>query len=328
MPATASRRPRSALIPLVAVVAGATRGAGRGVARGLGERGATVYCTGRSVRGNPSAYGRPESIEETAELVDRAGGRGIPVQVDHSAEAEVEALFARVKAESGRLDVLVNCVAGEDPTFDWSSGKPFWKADLVQGIGLFRQAIVSHLITTKHAAPLMIAARRGLVVEVTDGNTIGYRGFLFYDLIKTTAIRLAYIYSEDLRRHRVTAVAISPGYLRSESMLDRYGVTEDTWRDGVKKDSFFANSETPLLLGRSVAALAADPKVFRFTGRTLATWELSLEYGLTDADGRRPDLVAEFKKLPMAKKGVFREAGERHLAWLDHMVRAQRSWMT
>jgi NAD(P)-dependent dehydrogenase (short-subunit alcohol dehydrogenase family) len=327
MPTTRSRRPRSAPNPLVAVVAGATRGAGRGVARGLGERGATVYCTGRSVRGGPSPYSRPECIEETAELVDRAGGRGIPVRVDHGAEAEVEALFARVKAESGRLDVLVNCIAGEDPTFDWSSGKPFWKADLGQGLGLFRQAVVSHLITTKHAAPLMIAERRGLVVEVTDGNGIGYRGFLFYDLIKTTAIRLAYIYSEDLRRHRVTAVAISPGYLRSESMLDRYGVTEANWREGVKKDPFFANSETPLLLGRSVAALAADAKVFRFTGRTFGTWELAAAYDLTDADGRRPDLVAEFRKLPMAKKGAFRDAGERHLVWLDHMVRAQRSWM-
>ncbi len=316
-----------ALHSAVAVVAGATRGAGRGIARALGEAGATVYCTGRSVRGNPSPYGRPECIEETAELVEAAGGRAIPVRVDHTVEAEVEALFARVNRERGRLDVLVNCVAGEDPSFDWSSGKPFWKADLEQGAGLVRQAVFSHLITAKHAAPLMIAKRRGLIVEVTDGNTIGYRGFLLYDLIKTTAIRLAYIYAEDLRKHRVTAVALSPGYLRSESMLQNYGVTEENWRDGAKKDPFFINSETPLLVGRAVAALAADRQVFRFTGRAFGTWELSAEYGLTDVDGRRPNLVAEFRKLPMARKGAFREAGERHLEWLEDMVRKQKSWM-
>jgi NAD(P)-dependent dehydrogenase (short-subunit alcohol dehydrogenase family) len=319
--------PSRPLAAAVAVVAGATRGAGRGVARGLGEAGATVYCTGRSVRGSPSAYGRPECIEDTAVLVDQAGGRGIPVRIDHREEAQVAELFARVKAESGRLDVLVNCVAGEDPTFDWSAGKPFWKADLDQGAGLVRQAIFSHVLTAKHAAPLMIANHRGLVVEVTDGNTISYRGFLLYDLIKTTLIRLAYIYAEDLRRHRVTAVAISPGYLRSESMLERYGVTEANWRDGAKKDPFFLNSETPLLLGRTVAALAADPRVARFSGRPLATWELAAEYDLTDADGRRPDLVAEFRKLPMAKKGAFRQAGERHVEWLQHLLQTQRSWM-
>jgi NAD(P)-dependent dehydrogenase (short-subunit alcohol dehydrogenase family) len=322
-----ARSDRRPLERAVAVVAGATRGAGRGIARALGEAGATVYCTGRSVRGHPSAYGRPECIEETAELVDQAGGRGIAVAVDHTVESEVLRLFARVRDDHGRLDVLVNSVAGEDPTFDWSSGKPFWKADLDQGAGLIRQAVMSHLITAQHAAPIMIAAKRGLIVELTDGNTIGYRGFLFYDLVKTTAIRLAYIYSEDLRKHRVTAVALSPGYLRSESMLDRYGVTEANWRDGAKKDPFFLHSETPLLVGRAVAALAADRRKFRFTGRALGSWELSLEYGLTDGDGRRPDLVAAFRRLPMARKGAFREAGERHLEWLDDMIRKQRSWM-
>jgi NAD(P)-dependent dehydrogenase (short-subunit alcohol dehydrogenase family) len=258
-----------------------------------------------------------------------AGGRGIAVRVDHTIEPEVAALFRRVRNEHGRLDLVVNCVAGEDPTFNWGEfGTGFWEADLDQALGLWRSAVFSHLITAKHAASLMIARRRGLIVEVTDGNTLSYRGFLMYDLVKTTVIRLAYIFSEDLRKHRVAAVAISPGYLRSESMLEHFGVTEANWRDGAKKDPFFLNSETPLLVGRAIAALAADKRVLDASGKTFGSWELSQKYGLHDADGSRPDLVAAFRKLPLAKKGSFRQAGERHLAWLEELMRKQRTWMS
>jgi NAD(P)-dependent dehydrogenase (short-subunit alcohol dehydrogenase family) len=333
MPTRSTRRrpprPDRPLAGAVAVVAGATRGAGRGIARALGEAGATVYCTGRSVRGRPSPYNRPEVLEETAELVDRAGGRGIVVRVDHTVEAEVAALFDRIGRDEKRLDLLVNCVAGEDRTFEWGNfGQGFWLADLDQGFGLLRQAVFSHLITAKHAARLMVPRKRGLIVETTDGNTLLYRGYLFYDLVKTTAIRLAYIYAEDLRRHKIAAIAISPGYLRSEAMLDHYGVTEDNWRDGARKDPFFLNSETPLLVGRCIAALAADPDKLELTGLALGSWELARRYRVSDYDGRRPDLVAEFRKLPMFHRGAFYDAGIRHLDWLREMTRRQRALFT
>jgi NAD(P)-dependent dehydrogenase (short-subunit alcohol dehydrogenase family) len=261
-------------------------------------------------------------LEETAELVDQAGGHGIVARVDHTVEPEVAGLFERIERDEGRLDLLVNCVAGEDRTFEWGKfGQGFWQADLDQGFGLLRQAIFSHLITAKHAAPLMIARKRGLIVETTDGNTLLYRGFLFYDLVKTTAIRLAYIYAEDLRRHKIAAVAVSPGYLRSETMLEHYGVTEETWRKGARKDPFFINSETPLLVGRGIAALAADPDKLALTGQALGSWELSRRYRVNDYDGRRPDLVAAFRRLSMFKRGPFKETGVRHLAWLRAMTR-------
>jgi NAD(P)-dependent dehydrogenase (short-subunit alcohol dehydrogenase family) len=265
-------------------------------------------------------------LEETVEMVDQAGGHGVLVRVDHTVEAEVAALFERVKKDHQRLDVLVNCVAGEDPTASWGSfSEGFWQADLEQGFALLRPAVFSHLITAKHAAPLLIERKRGLIVETTDGNTLMYRGFLFYDLVKTTAIRLAYIYSEDLRKHRVTAVAVSPGYLRSEAMLDHYGVTEENWRDGAKKDPFFINSETPLLVGRAIAALAADPKKLELSGHALGSWELSVRYGITDIDGRRPDLMKAFRELPMTRKGPFRDSAMRQLAWLDAIRQRQEA---
>ena len=270
----------------IAVVAGATRGAGRGIARALGEAGATVYCTGRSVRGRPATGTRPETIEETAELVTAAGGVGIAVRTDHTVEAEVRALFERVRAEQGRLDVLVNDVWGGDELIEWE--KPFWESDVPRGLLMQERAVWTHAITARHGVPLMVERGSGLVVEVTDGDSLRYRGMFFYDLAKTSALRLATAMAYELRPHGVTALAVTPGFLRSEAMLDGFGVAEENWRDAVANEPYFAESETPLYVGRAVAALAADPQVWKKAGGTYASWTLSDEYGFEDADGRRP----------------------------------------
>ena len=286
--------PEQPLLNQVAVVAGATRGAGRGIARMLGAAGATVYCTGRSVRGRPATAGRPETIEETAELVTAAGGRGIAVRTDHTVEAEVERLFARVRAEQGRLDVLVNDVWGGDALTEW--GTPFWKLSTAQGLELLERAVHSHIITSRHGVPLMVERNAGLVVEVTDGDTLGYRGNLFYDLAKNAVIRLAYAMAADLHAHGVTAVALTPGLMRSEAVLDHCGVTEANWRDAIAEDPYFAESETPCYVGRAVAALAADPDVGSKSGGLFSSWGLAKEYGFTDVDGRRPDWGSFFPR--------------------------------
>lgn len=282
----------------VAVVAGATRGAGRGIACMLGERGATVYCTGRSTRAKqvqpqPEAdraaftlAGRPETIEETAEMVTGYGGVGIPVRVDHTVEAQVKALFERVRAEQGRLDILVNDVWGGDELTEW--GKPFWELDLAKGFLMMERAIHTHIITSRYGAPLLVERGEGLIVEITDGDSPNYRGNLFYDLVKSSAIRLAYGMAEELRPHKVAAVAVTPGFLRSEAMLDHFGVTEANWQEGAKQDPHFIASETPFYVGRAVAALAADPNIMAKTGQAFASWNLAEEYGFTDMDGRQP----------------------------------------
>ena len=271
----------------VAVVAGATRGAGRGIARMLGEAGATVYCTGRSVRGHPATPGRPETLEETAEMVTSEGGRGIAVRADHTVESEVEQLFARVRAEAGRLDVLVNDIWGGDALTEW--GKPFWELSVAQGEQMLERAVHTHIITSRHGAPLMVERNAGLIVEVTDGDTFGYRGNLFYDLAKNAVVRLAYAMAADLNAHGVTALAITPGFLRSEAVLDHFGVTEADWRDAIEQDEYFVESETPCYVGRAIAALAADPDVRVKSGGLFSSWGLAKEYGFTDIDGRRPD---------------------------------------
>ncbi|WP_428277521.1 SDR family oxidoreductase [Candidatus Palauibacter sp.] len=271
----------------VAVVAGATRGAGRGIARMLGEAGATVYCTGRSVQGRPATPGRPETLEETAELVTAEGGRGIAVRADHTVESEVEQLFARVRAEAGRLDVLVNDIWGGDALTEW--GKPFWELSIAQGEQMLERAVHTHVITSRYGAPLMVERNAGLIVEVTDGDTFGYRGNLFYDLAKNAVVRLAYAMAADLQAHGVTALAITPGFLRSEAVLDHFGVTEADWRDAIEKDEYFVESETPCYVGRAIAALAADPNVAAKSGGLFSSWGLAKEYGFTDIDGRRPD---------------------------------------
>ena len=278
----------------VAVVAGATRGAGRGIARMLGAAGATVYCTGRSVQNRPATPGRPETLDETAALVSAEGGSGIAVRTDHTIDSEVEQLFARVRAEAGRLDVLVNDIWGGDALTEW--GTPFWELSTTKGQQMLERAVHSHIITSRHGVPLMVERNAGLIVEVTDGDTLGYRGNFFYDLAKNAVIRLAYAMAADLHAHRVTALAITPGFLRSEAVLDTLGVTEANWREAIEKDEYFAESETPCLVGRAIAALAADPNVVAKSGGLFSSWGLAKEYGFTDLDGRRPDWGSFFPR--------------------------------
>ncbi|UQW99515.1 SDR family oxidoreductase [Streptomyces sp. RerS4] len=279
----------------VALVAGGTRGGGRGIAVELGAAGATVYVTGRSSAAGRSDLDRPETIEDSARRVTAAGGLGIPVRTDHSSPEEVRALVERIAAEQdGRLDVLVNCVWGGDPLTDWEH--PLWEQDLETGLRLLRQAVETHVITSRFALPLMVARNSGLVVEVTDGNTARYRGSFFYDLAKSAVIRLAVGQAAELKPHGVAAVAISPGFLRSEALLEHFGVTEATWTRGAERDPSFAHSESPAYLGRAVAALAADRHVMAKTGRALATWGLYREYGFTDADGTQPDFAAHWAR--------------------------------
>jgi NAD(P)-dependent dehydrogenase (short-subunit alcohol dehydrogenase family) len=276
----------------VALVAGSTRGAGRGTAVALGEAGATVYCTGRTTRERRSEYDRPETIEETAELVTAAGGRGIAVAVDHLEAGDVEALVRRIDAESGRLDVLVNDIWGGELLFEWDT--PVWEHDLAKGLRILRLAIDTHLITSHFALPLLIRQPGGLVVEMTDGtaeyNAGHYRISVFYDLAKAAAIRLAFAQGKELAPHGCTAVALTPGWMRSEMMLDHFGVTEANWRDGAATDPHFAAiSESPRFVGRAVATLAADPDLGRRNGGSFSSGGLAREYGFTDLDGSQPD---------------------------------------
>ena len=311
----------------VAVVAGATRGCGRGIATELGAAGATVYCTGRSTRGNPSDLARPETIEETAELVTKAGGQGIALRVDHTQEAQVKALFERVKVEQGRLDILVNDVWGGDPIIEW--GKPFWELDSAQGWKLLERSIFTHILTSRYGVPLMVEQNSGLIIEVTDGDNLNYRGNFFYDLVKTTVIRLAFAMSEEFKSNRylpegttmikpsgatknITALALTPGFLRSEAMLDHFGVSEANWREAIPKDPYYAESETPHYIGRAVVALASDPKVHEKAGQALATWHLSREYGFKDIDGRAPHWQEFYDRMRKRAK-VKRLKGEKSL---------------
>ncbi len=276
----------------IAVVAGATRGAGRGIATMLGAAGATVVCTGRSTRENPATPGRPETIEETAELVTAAGGRGVAIRVDHTIADEVRALFERVERDFARLDILVNDIWGGDELTEW--GKPFWKLDPAKGLRMLELAVQTHILTARYGAPMMVRQRSGLIVEVTDGEHLDYRGNLFYDLAKISAIRLAYAMAADLRNRQVVALALTPGFLRSEAMLDGFGVTEANWRDAIAQNPDFAESETPAYVGRGVAALAADPNVAVKAGKVCASWTLAREYGFRDLDGHQPDWGAYF----------------------------------
>lgn len=293
----------------VALVAGATRGAGRGIALELGAAGATVYCTGRSTRDQRSEMNRPETIEETAELVNQSadgsgsqqgggdggakgsGGKGIAVQVDHLDPAQVEALVKRIEREHGRLDILVNDIWGGDFFTDWY--KPVWEHSLEKGLHLLRLAIDTHIITSHFALPLLIKRPGGLLVELTDGtadyNREKYRLSLFYDLAKTSIIRIAWAQAQELKAHDCTAVALTPGWLRSEQMLDNYGVKEENWRDAIAKQPHFVITETPRYVGRAVAALGGDPNVARWNGQSLSSGQLAKVYGFTDLDGSQPD---------------------------------------
>jgi len=312
----------------VAVVAGATRGAGRGIARALAEAGAIVYCTGRSVRGNPSPYGRPETIEETAELITSAGGTATALQVDHTVEREVESLFRSVDRTHDRLDILVNSIAGEDPlAAQWTS---FWKSNLENADTVFRQALLSHIITAKHAAPIMIRARRGLIVEVTESDILAAGGNPMTQTVKLALKGLALNMAAELVPHGVAAVAVTPGFLRSETMLERFGVTEANWQEGGKKDRNFLESESPLFVGRAVAALAQDPRILERTGQLFSSWELGREFGFTDADGRRPDWGAsdiDFSEYPETFIDLMRTGAELQIAWLNARVKRTKRFL-
>jgi NAD(P)-dependent dehydrogenase (short-subunit alcohol dehydrogenase family) len=293
----------------VAVVAGATRGAGRGIAAALGEAGATVYCTGRSSRTGRSTsdYDRPETIEETAELVTRLGGTGIAVQVDHLEPEQVRGLATRIRAQHGHIDVLVNDIWGGEELkggpADWNT--PLWRHDLSKGLRILRLAVETHLVTSHFLLPLLIERPGGLLVEVTDGtqeyNASNYRISVFYDLAKVAVNRLGFSQGHELDAHQATALSLTPGWMRSEIMLENFGVTEDTWRraldrerkDGPVAPPGFAASETTRFVGRAVAALAADPGRHRYNQRSVTAAELARTYGFTDLDGSQPDAWAD-----------------------------------
>lgn len=294
----------------VAVVAGATRGAGRGIAAALGEAGATVICTGRSAAGGSatirSDYHRAETIEETAALVTSLGGSGIAVQVDHLDSAQVARFAERVRDEHGHVDVLVNDIWGAEllkgPPSTWNT--PIWKHNLEDGLRILELAVRTHLVTAHHVLPLVVDRPGGLLVEITDGtteyNATHYRISVFYDLAKVAVNRLAFALGHELEPHGATAVALTPGWLRSEMMLENYGVTEANWRDALvgavegypRAPAGFGSSESPRYVGRAVAALAADPDRMRWNQRSVTSADMVREYGFTDIDGTRPDAWA------------------------------------
>ena len=315
----------------IALVAGSTRGAGRGIAIALGEAGATVYCTGRSSRRRTREQprGRPETIEETAELVTAAGGRGIAMRVDHTKPADVKKMVAAIKRRHQGIDILVNDVWGGDALTEW--GKPFWTVSLDHGLRMLQQAIHSHIITSHYAVPLMLGRGRGIIFEITDGDAFYYRGNIFYDLVKISVIRLAFAMARELRKRDIVAVALTPGFLRSEKVLEHFGVTEANWKEaGQKKKNGARNSpdqndaphdfmvsESPRYLGRAVVALAADPKVREKTGRVFSSWALAREYGFTDIDGTRPHWGNYARK----KYGKYKICDERFYSyWVPGLI--------
>jgi NAD(P)-dependent dehydrogenase (short-subunit alcohol dehydrogenase family) len=288
----------------VALVAGATRGAGRGIAVELGAAGATVYVTGRTTRTHPSEYARPETIEETAELVTAAGGRAVAMQVDHLVAEQVEKLVERIRREQGHLDILVNDLWGGEKLKEWN--KPVWTHNLQNGLRMLDLGVRTHLITAHFALPLLIAHPGGLLIEVTDGtaeyNAEHYRINPFYDLAKISVTRMAWAHAKDLAPYGATSVCVSPGWLRSEMMLDAYQVTENNWRDAALKSPHFVISETPRFVGRAIAALAADPDRSRWNGQSLSSGELARVYGFTDIDGSRPDAWRYIREVSEAGK--------------------------
>lgn len=275
----------------MALVAGGTRGAGRGIAIELGAAGATVYVTGRTTRTQRSEYNRPETIEETAELVTAAGGNGIAVAVDHLDPVQVQELVQRIESEQGRLDVLVNDIWGAEYLVEWNV--PIWEHSLEKGLRILRLAIDTHLITSHFALSLLIKSGGGLVVEMTDGteeyNKDNYRLSMYYDLAKTSVNRMAQSLARELEPHQCTAVSLTPGWMRSEIMLEHYGVREENWQDALEKEPHFIISETTRYVGRAVAALAGDPEVARWNGKSLSSGELAKIYGFYDLDGSKPD---------------------------------------
>jgi NAD(P)-dependent dehydrogenase (short-subunit alcohol dehydrogenase family) len=274
----------------VALVAGGTRGAGRGIAVQLGAAGATVYLTGRTTQARKSEMNRPETIEETAALVTAAGGHGIAVAVDHLVPEEVKALAEKIEKEQGCLHILVNDIFGAT-VIEWN--KTVWESSLEAGLRLLHLGIDTHAITSHYLIPLLLKTPGGLVIEVTDGtdeyNSKNYRVSFFYDLVKAAVSRMAFSLAHELKDRHATALLLTPGWMRSEVMLDAYKVKEENWREGTKIEPHFAISETPSYVGRAVAALAADPNVARWNGKSLSSGQLAKVYGFTDLDGSQPD---------------------------------------
>jgi NAD(P)-dependent dehydrogenase (short-subunit alcohol dehydrogenase family) len=311
----------------VALVAGATRGAGRGIARALGEAGATVYCTGRSVKGKPSPYRRPETIDDTAAMIKAVGGTAIALRVDHTNQDDVRALFRRIMRVHKRIDVIVDSVAGEDPLMGVYGF--LWQADLNTADAIFRQGLTSRIITAKYGALAMMPAKRGLIVEVTENDMIGGGGNPMAQAVKMAQKVLPLLWAAELAPHGIAVMAVTPGFLRSESMLQHFGVTEDNWREAGKKDPNFLQSESPLFVGRAIAALAADPKVQDRTGMLFGSWELGRDYGLADYDGRRPDWgrhKIDFSVLPPTWIDLFRTGTDLEIKWLTTLAARTRKF--
>jgi NAD(P)-dependent dehydrogenase (short-subunit alcohol dehydrogenase family) len=324
-----ARKPAAAtpLTGHVALVAGATRGAGRGIARALGEAGATVYCTGRSVKGKPSPYGRPETIDETAAIIKSAGGTAIALRVDHTSENEVKGLFARILRDHKQIDVVVDCVAGEDPLL--KKYGYVWQTDLQHADTALRQGLTSHLVTVKHAALAMMPAKSGLIVEVTENDIIGGGANPIAHVVKTAQKILPLEWAAELAPYGITVLAITPGFLRSESVLEHFKVTEETWREAGRKDSNFLVSESPLFVGRAIAAIAADPKRSKHTGTLVSSWEMSREYGFVDYDGKRPDWgrhKIDFSVLPPSLTDLFRTRTALEVEWLTTVAARTRKF--
>jgi NAD(P)-dependent dehydrogenase (short-subunit alcohol dehydrogenase family) len=323
----ARTRKKAPLAGRVALVAGATRGAGRGIARALAAAGATVYCTGRSTRGRPSAYGRSETIDETAALIAEAGGTAIAVRVDHAVEKDVKALFRRIIRSHKRLDIVVDSVAGEDPLMKQYGF--LWESDVSHADAIFHQALTSRIITAKHAALAMMPAKRGLIIEVTESDMVGAGGNPMAQVVKVAQKTLPLFWASQLAPCGITVMAVTPGFLRSESMLEHFGVTEDTWREGGKQDSNFLVSESPLFVGRAIAALAADPKVHERTGMLFGSWDLARDYALTDYDGRRPDWgrhKIDWSVLPPEWVDLFRTGAGLEHKWLTLLAARTRTF--
>jgi NAD(P)-dependent dehydrogenase (short-subunit alcohol dehydrogenase family) len=313
--------PPKPLAGQIALVAGATRGAGRGIARGLGEAGATVYCTGRSTRAKRSPYKRPETIDETAALINEGGGTAIALRVDHTVESQVKALFRRIMRAHRRIDVVVNSIAGEEPLMRQYGS--LWQADLKHADAIFRQALTSHIITAKHAVLGMIPQKRGLIVEVTENDLLGGGGNPMSQVVKSALKVLPLFWAAELAPHGVAVIAVTPGFLRSESMLQRKRVTEANWRDAGSKDPNFLESESPLFVGRAVAALAADANVMRRTGMLFSSWQLARDYDFTDYDGRRPDWgehAIDFSMFPPPFVDYLRTGADLQIKWLTTLL--------